>query len=38
MGILKLDNVSKSYGEGVNRTDVLKDITLDVETTTGARP
>ncbi len=31
MGILKLDNVSKSFGEGLNRTDVLKDITLDVE-------
>ena len=31
MGILKLDNVSKSFGEGANRTDVLKDITLDVE-------
>ncbi|MEM7718589.1 MAG: nitrate ABC transporter ATP-binding protein [Pseudomonadota bacterium] len=31
MGILKLDNVSKSFGEGAGRTDVLKDITLDVE-------
>ncbi len=31
MGILKLDNVSKSFGEGANRTDVLKDISLDVE-------
>ncbi|MEM6310947.1 MAG: ABC transporter ATP-binding protein [Pseudomonadota bacterium] len=31
MGILKLDNVSKSFGEGAARTDVLKDITLDVE-------
>ncbi|MEM6386909.1 MAG: ABC transporter ATP-binding protein [Pseudomonadota bacterium] len=31
MGILKLDNVSKSFGEGANRTDVLKGITLDVE-------
>ncbi len=31
MGILKLDNVSKSFGEGANRTDVLKDINLDVE-------
>ena len=31
MSILKLDNVSKSFGEGVHRTDVLKNITLDVE-------
>ena len=31
MGILKLDNVSKSFGEGVHKTDVLKNITLDVE-------
>ena len=31
MGILQLDAVSKSYGEGAQRTDVLKDITLDVE-------
>ncbi len=31
MGILTLDNVSKSFGEGTTRTDVLKNITLDVE-------
>ena len=31
MSILKLENVSKSFGEGLNRTDVLKNITLDVE-------
>ena len=31
MGILKLENVSKSYGEGHARTDVLKDITLEVD-------
>lgn len=31
MGILKLDNVSKSFGEGPAKTDVLKNITLDVE-------
>ena len=31
MGILTLDNVSKSYGEGTAKTDVLKDVTLDVE-------
>ena len=31
MSILKLDNVSKSYGEGANRTDVLKNISLDVK-------
>ena len=31
MGILTLDNVSKSFGEGAARTDVLKDITLDVK-------
>ncbi|MEL6644229.1 MAG: nitrate ABC transporter ATP-binding protein [Pseudomonadota bacterium] len=31
MSILKLDNVSKSFGEGTDRTDVLKDISLDVE-------
>ena len=30
MSILKLENVSKSFGEGLNRTDVLKDINLDV--------
>ncbi len=31
MGILKLENVSKSFGEGIHRADVLKNITLDVE-------
>ena len=31
MGILKLEKVSKSYGEGTGKTDVLKNITLDVE-------
>ena len=30
MALLKLTNVSKSYGEGATRTDVLKDINLDV--------
>lgn len=31
MGILKLDNVSKSFGSVGHRTDVLKDINLDVK-------
>ena len=31
MGILTLDNVSKSYGEGTAETPVLKDIKLDVK-------
>ena len=31
MGILTLDNVSKSFGSGVHRTDVLKNISLDVQ-------
>ena len=31
MGILTLDNVSKSFGEGTGRTDVLKNISLDVK-------
>ena len=31
MGILTLDGVSKSYGEGAARTDVLQDISLTVE-------
>ena len=31
MSILKLQNVSKSFGDGTDRTDVLKDITLEVE-------
>ncbi|MCF6446071.1 ABC transporter ATP-binding protein [Nereida sp. MMG025] len=30
MGILTLDNVSKSFGSGIHRTDVLKDISIDV--------
>ncbi|KNG95120.1 ABC transporter ATP-binding protein [Pseudaestuariivita atlantica] len=30
MGILTLDSVSKSFGEGTAKTDVLKNITLDV--------
>ncbi|MEM9845031.1 MAG: ABC transporter ATP-binding protein [Pseudomonadota bacterium] len=31
MAILELNNVSKSFGEGVSRTDVLKNIDLSVE-------
>ena len=31
MGILTLENVSKSFGSGLHRTDVLKDINLDVQ-------
>ena len=31
MGILTLENVTKSFGSGVHRTDVLTDITLDVK-------
>ncbi|MEM9249584.1 MAG: nitrate ABC transporter ATP-binding protein [Pseudomonadota bacterium] len=31
MSVLELKNVSKSYGEGAHRTDVLKDIDLTVE-------
>jgi len=31
MGILKLDGVSKSFGEGAQKTDVLKNIDLDVQ-------
>ncbi|WP_375691355.1 ABC transporter ATP-binding protein [Pseudooceanicola sp. LIPI14-2-Ac024] len=31
MAILKFDNVSKSFGEGLHRTEVLKDINLEVE-------
>ena len=31
MGFLKLDNVSKSFGTGTHRTDVLNDVTLDVQ-------
>lgn len=30
MSILKLDKVSKSFGEGDRRTDVLKDVSLEV--------
>ncbi|MEO0862879.1 MAG: ATP-binding cassette domain-containing protein, partial [Pseudomonadota bacterium] len=30
MSFLSFDNVSKSFGEGTGRTDVLKDIKLDV--------
>ncbi|MEM9812904.1 MAG: nitrate ABC transporter ATP-binding protein [Pseudomonadota bacterium] len=32
MSILALNSVSKSYGAGATRTDVLKDISLEVET------
>lgn len=31
MGILTFDNVSKSFGEGAAKTDVLKDINLEVK-------
>ncbi|GAA6163470.1 hypothetical protein NBRC116590_11740 [Pelagimonas sp. KU-00592-HH] len=31
MSILKFDNVSKSFGEGTARTEVLKNINLEVE-------
>ena len=31
MSFLKLDNVSKSFGDGLDRTDVLKTINLDVK-------
>ena len=31
MGILTLENVSKSFGSGLHRTDVLKNVTLDVK-------
>ncbi|MBY6153878.1 nitrate ABC transporter ATP-binding protein [Vannielia litorea] len=31
MGILNFDNVSVGFGEGIHRTEVLKNITLDVE-------
>ncbi|MCC1492166.1 ABC transporter ATP-binding protein [Cognatishimia sp. F0-27] len=31
MGILTLDGVSKSYGEGPSQTDVLNDISLEVK-------
>ncbi len=31
MGILQLKDVTKSYGEGTHRTDVLKGINLDVQ-------
>ncbi|MEM9269707.1 MAG: ATP-binding cassette domain-containing protein, partial [Pseudomonadota bacterium] len=31
MSILSIDNASKAFGEGLSRTDVLKNISLDVE-------
>ncbi|MBO9476608.1 ATP-binding cassette domain-containing protein [Shimia sp. R11_0] len=31
MSVLKFDNVSKSFGEGTAKTDVLKNINLEVE-------
>ena len=31
MSVLKFDNVSKSFGEGTAKTDVLKNINLDVQ-------
>ncbi|MEO1307000.1 MAG: ABC transporter ATP-binding protein, partial [Pseudomonadota bacterium] len=31
MGILELSNVTKGFGEGTARTDVLKNISLDIE-------
>ena len=31
MSILKLNNVSKGFGEGTHRTEVLRDINLEVE-------
>ncbi|MGR3321238.1 MAG: ABC transporter ATP-binding protein [Pseudooceanicola sp.] len=31
MGILKLDNVSKGFGEGIHRTEVLRNIDLEVQ-------
>ena len=31
MALIELDNVSKSFGEGTARTDVLKNIDLDVK-------
>ena len=31
MAFMQFENVSKSFGEGANRTDVLKDINLTVE-------
>jgi nitrate/nitrite transport system ATP-binding protein len=31
MPLLELQNVSKGYGKGINRTDVLHDINLEVE-------
>ncbi len=31
MGILQFKDVSKSYGEGTHRTDVLRDINLEVQ-------
>lgn len=31
MAFLTLDNISKAYGEGAERTEVLKDISLEIE-------
>jgi nitrate/nitrite transport system ATP-binding protein len=31
MSILKFENVSKSFGQGLSQVDVLKDINLDIE-------
>ena len=31
MSVLKFDNVSKSFGEGTAKTDVLKNINLEVQ-------
>ncbi|WP_298260984.1 ABC transporter ATP-binding protein [uncultured Litoreibacter sp.] len=31
MSILKLENVSKSFGQGTNRIDVLKDVNLEIK-------
>ena len=31
MALIELDNVSKSFGEGASRTEVLKEINLSVE-------
>ena len=31
MAIIELKNISKGFGEGLNKVDVLKDISLEVE-------
>ena len=31
MGLLNFENVSKSFGEGTHRTEVLRDINLEVQ-------